>query len=411
MRFIFLNPQKSAFFGATVLNHFSRIHSTIRYKYLIDYFSSHHQLHLFVTPASSSLPEYLSRYFPIRLEIFIWAIINHLNPFQIKIITKLEDLSSSDILFSQTLRTFDHNIAIPIPPNHRFLTLFHITHYNNFTSSLAKNLKPLSPDILIAENNLFKNSPYFRKHFSFYKKNVYVLPYVYEKRFHSYLPFNQRVNKCLSTGSVVVTKDLNDSGQFKDFNDYYHVDSLTPLRKIIMDNKDKIISKIDTITSKVFEHQPKYPSPQDNFIVKLYKSIYNGISISRIKYFKFNIVDKYNQYCMFTVPEELSLPSVGFVEGMACGSAYVGLNDPMYTDIGLVPGIHYIGYDGTLKDMLAKIGYYQTHPTKLATIAKNGHDYVTKHFNGDSVAKTFYQDIKKLARHRQLPTTSSFSLH
>ena len=54
---------------------------------------------------------------------------------------------------------------------------------------------------------------------------------------------------------------------------------------------------------------------------------------------------------MFVVPEEANdLPGIGFVEGMACGSAYIGLDDGMYKDIGLIPRKHYITYDGTLED-------------------------------------------------------------
>jgi len=410
MRFIFLTPQKSAFFGATVLNYFSKIHSTTRYKYLIDYFSfNFKKLYIFITPSASSLPDYLKRYFPIRLELFIWALINRLNPFKIQILTKPEDISADDVLFSQTLRTFDLNIAYKFPADHRFLEIFHITHFNNFTSSLAKNLKSLSPDLLVAENNFYKNTPYFRKYFKFYQKNVYVLPYTFENRFHSYLPFNQRINKCLATGSVVITTNLNDSGQFSDFNNYYQVDSLTPLRKTLMDNKDKITACVDTLTSMVFEHQPKYSSPNDNFIIKLFNSIYNGISISKMKYFKYNIVDKYNRYKMFTVPEEISLPSVGFVEGMACGCAYIGLIDPMYTDLGLIPGRHYIGHDGTLKGLLEKIKYYQKHPQELEIIAKNGHDFVTVNFNGPTVAKKFLDDIQKFSNNKKQKINSSFT--
>ena len=53
-----------------------------------------------------------------------------------------------------------------------------------------------------------------------------------------------------------------------------------------------------------------------------------------------------------------TMDCLGFVEGMACGSAYIGLDDPMYKDIGLIPGKHYITYDGTLEDLKSKIAYY-----------------------------------------------------
>ncbi|MBU3935615.1 glycosyltransferase [Patescibacteria group bacterium] len=399
MKFIFFNPHKSAFFGITLLNFVSRIHSTTRYKYLIDYFKTNHQhLYLFVTPSSSSLPEYISRYVPIKFEIFLWAIINKINPFKIRLIKNFNQITKKDIFFSLTLRTFDNNSPPSIPSTSQFLKVFHITHFNNFTSVLAKNLKKINPDILVAENNLYKNVLYFKKHFDFYRKNVYTLPYVYEHRFNSHLPYGQRLNKCLATGSLVNIKNLNDSGQFKDFEDYYHLDSLTPFRKTIYENKSKIKKYIDSSISPVFEHKPKYSSQKDSFLTKLVNSLYNGISLSKHKYFKFDIVEKYNQYKMFIIPEEIGLPSVGFVEGMACGCAYVGKTDPMYTDLGLKPNVHYVGYDGSLKNLLAKIAYYQNHPKKLEKIAHAGHKFVTQKFNGSIVAKTFYKDIRSLSK-------------
>ena len=407
MKFIFLNPHKSAFFGVTFLNFISKIHSTTRYKYLIDYIKNHHKhLYLFITPSSSSLPTYLSRYFPIKLEILLWAIINKINPLSLRIIANYNQIHKNDVLFSLTLRTFDSNNPPPIPSNCQFIKTFHITHYNNFTSNIAQNLKKIKPDLLIAENNLYQNSPYFRKHFDFYKKNVYTLPYVFEKRFHSYLPFNQRLNKCLATGSLVNTKDLNDSGQFKDFEAFYKVNSLTPFRKKIFENKDKIKKYVDSYISTVFEHKPKYSSSKDGFLTKLINSLYNGISISQHKYFKFNIVEKYNQYKMFITPEEISLPSIGFVEGMACGCAFIGKTDPMYADLGLKPNIHYIGYDGSLKDLLSKIIYYQKHPKKLKRIANNGHRFVIRKFNGPTVAQTFLKDLRSFSRKKTI--SSSF---
>ena len=97
---------------------------------------------------------------------------------------------------------------------------------------------------------------------------------------------------------------------------------------------------------------------------------------------------------MFVVPEEANdLPGIGFVEGMACGSAYIGLDDRMYKDIGLIPGKHYITYDGTLEDLKSKIIYYQKNNDELEAIALAGCNFVRKNFNGNSVAKKFYNDL------------------
>jgi hypothetical protein len=390
MNFYFYNPHRDPFFGITLLNFISKIHSTTRYRYLIKFYLKRYQkINLFITKNSTSLPSYLSSIIPIRLEIFFWAIINNINPFKINLKFNINQLKSTDVLFSTTLRNFDLSKLPPLPKNHKFFEFLHITHLSHHTSRLVKNLINLKPNLLIAENNLFKNSPYFRKYFKFYQKDVYTLPFTFEDRFISFTPFNQRKNRCLATGSLAITNQMGgDKNQYSDFESFFHVNTLYPLRKEIYENSLKIKKYVDSYISKVFNHVPKVSNSKDNLFKKLLNSIYNGISISRHRYYKFDIVKKYNQYKMFVIPEEINdLPGIGFVEGMACGCAYLGKIDPMYSD-------HYIGYDGTLTDLLKKISYYQKHPKALKKIASQGYNFVTKHFNGQTVANNFFNDIE-----------------
>ena len=93
---------------------------------------------------------------------------------------------------------------------------------------------------------------------------------------------------------------------------------------------------------------------------------------------------------MFAVPEEIcDLPAIGFVEGMACGCVFFGLDDPMYRDLGLLPGIHYVFYDGTVTNLMEKVRYYQSHSDELELIANRGCEFVLEHLNPDVVYKEF----------------------
>lgn len=108
------------------------------------------------------------------------------------------------------------------------------------------------------------------------------------------------------------------------------------------------------------------------------------------KYFSFNMVDKFNDFKMCLVGEEiLGVPGIGFVEGMCCGCAYIGQKIGYYEDLGMQEGIHYIGYDGTLDDLKAKISYYQQpeHQDELERIADNGYQFAQTHFRGNQVAE------------------------
>ena len=101
---------------------------------------------------------------------------------------------------------------------------------------------------------------------------------------------------------------------------------------------------------------------------------------------------------MCIVGEEiLGVPGIGFVEGMACGCAYIGLESQVYSDYGMQAGVHYIGYDGSLEDLKRVIQYYQMdeHQAELEKIAKTGCEYARTHFNGDAVAEKLIHDLIK----------------
>jgi glycosyltransferase involved in cell wall biosynthesis len=114
-------------------------------------------------------------------------------------------------------------------------------------------------------------------------------------------------------------------------------------------------------------------------------------------YYKLDIVDKYNEYKMFVVPEEvIGFPGIGFVEGMACGCAYIGLDHDMYKDLGMIPGKHYITFDGTLNNLLSTIDYYQKNQNELELIANNGYNFINKKFNKETVFLDFKKNINNL---------------
>ena len=93
----------------------------------------------------------------------------------------------------------------------------------------------------------------------------------------------------------------------------------------------------------------------------------------------------------------MGVPGIGYVEGMACGCAYIGLDSPMYRDLGLIPGVHYISYDGTKEGLKQVIEYYQQeeHQEELERIAKIGSEYVRENFMGNKVANNLLESLIK----------------
>ena len=244
-----------------------------------------------------------------------------------------------------------------------------------------------------------------------------LLPFVGQDRFKSVKNFETRLNKALSTGTN--THQMLDES----FLSFFKSNTLQPMRKSIIENSQILENYLHSLNSNIGLHFEKSENHAENkfhiFKMKLISRIkfifgdpyrlcklvyhyilqhdFNSLKNER-EYYKTNIVDIYNNYKMLIVPEEIiGLPGIGFIEGMFCGSAYIGLRDPMYQDLGLIEGMHYIAYDGSLEDLISKISYYQENENELQRIAANGNDFVMKNFNQEKVAKDFFSNLYELA--------------
>jgi hypothetical protein len=365
---------------------------------LLDYFVQRNSnLAIYYDNHDSSLPRSIAKVFPIRLEIFLWCILNKVNPLNVSILNNIDNINDNDIFFSFSLRNLDRKYSgIENIANRKFIKVFHITHLVQNTSLIASNVKRLNIDYLVAENNLSKNSAFFREYFPFYKKDVYTLPFVYQERFKSNTNFKHRKNKAIATGTLV---NINHTGNPKDFSDFYRYfksDTLQPERNEIYLKKGKLVNYIDSYIGELYEKKLK-KSNNNNIPKKVFNKVYNSVISTKRDYFKFDIVDKYNSYKMFINGEEINdLPGIGMVEGMACGAAYIGKRDAMYSDLGMIDKVHYIGYDGSIKDLKMKISYYQKHPEQLENIALKGMKLIRDKCNSKTAAQIFYNDLKNL---------------
>ena len=122
--------------------------------------------------------------------------------------------------------------------------------------------------------------------------------------------------------------------------------------------------------------------------------------VKQKKYFSFDMVEKYNDYKMFICPEDINGSyGIGTIEGMACGCAMIGWDYGAFEDMGMEVGKHYISYDGTMEDLIAKIRYYQKpeNQTELENIAKAGCAFVRENFSQEKVAQNFYETLKKIS--------------
>lgn len=245
---------------------------------------------------------------------------------------------------------------------------------------------------LFNEVNLDKNCELYRRYYHVDKPWV-IHPFVYAERFQNKTPFSERKNMAFATGTITYKEHEEFLSTYGDACDQ-------PSRKQIKDNPEFFKDTVYCTSSDYLEDNPgKVVKSTDNLLVKLYKKIYNRLFTGKQKkYYSFDMVEAFNSYKMCIVGEEiLGIPGIGFVEGMACGCAYIGIDSPAYRDWGLVPGVHYITYDGSKEDLRRVIEYYQMdeHQEELEKIAETGYKYVRDNFNGETVAANLMKELEE----------------
>lgn len=248
-----------------------------------------------------------------------------------------------------------------------------------------------NPDVLFNESDLTEYSEIFKRYYSWFTGKSIVHSFVAAPRFDRFKPFSERENRCFSTGTITYK-------HHPEFKEVYSDPCDQPTRKQVLVNADGLEQYVACYNSDYLEDtdMKKY-LPEDSKLEHYRKVWYNMRHTGQQKkYFSFNMVEKFNDFKMCLVGEEiLGVPGIGFVEGMSCGCAYIGQNLGYYEDYGMQEGVHYIGYDGTLEDLKAKITYYQLpeNQEELERIANAGYEFAQKHFRGEYVAEQLLNDL------------------
>lgn len=398
MRFCFYNPHLIDILGTSLFSSIfvrgKAVKRSQRLNFLLEILrDKKYNTAIVVDGTASSLPFHRlgslfnNHYFFIifsHFEVYLWCLINKINPFGQRIIFSFKKLDAqNDVLFGFAYlgKTFFDESLTERSFFRKFSgrKMLHATHFYENTSLVAENVRRSGTRTMVSEVNL-KNSSYFRSHFDFIE-SVKLLPFVLRGRYLSTKEFSARKNKCLALGTLAFFPDGHKLT--KEHFVFFKTNTLHPMRKTIYDNQEKMAHVIDSF---IMTHRDK-PKNKKRGTVELLISNFNPATE---EYHRFDIVDTFNQYKMFVAPEEsIGQPSINVVEGMACGSAYIGLNHSMYADMGMEEGVHYIGYNGTIDDLTEKIEYYQKHEEELKIIAESGHKLVLRKFSKDRVLEDF----------------------
>ena len=390
-RIIFVNLHGNEFIVKTLNKIIFKQSVAIKHKYLLDYLlqSDEYEVCTYLNDKSfsmsyshaGSVPKWL-----VKLEHKYCLKKNEIPSRKITVLTKEEEIKKDDILIMYNYYTNQYDFK------KRPDCLIAISHIH-FNTSNADKMRAIDPDVLYNEANFSHGSIIFDKFYSWFNKKFEVIPFVYADRFKVHKPFAERQNKCFSTGTVTYMHNITP---------YYGDPCAQPARKQIMTHREELKDFVDCYNSDYAEDTEKGLKKGNGIFARIYNIIYSKLYTGRQKkYYSFNMVEKFNDYKMCLVGEEImGIPGVGFVEGMACGCAYIGQNKGYYEDYGMQEGVHYIGYDGSIEDLKAKISYYQMpeHQEELERIAKTGCEFVRKNFCGPVIAKVLIDKLVSLKK-------------
>jgi len=394
-RIIFVNLHANAFLVKTLDKFLFKRSVAIKHKYILDYLLEQQDIHVCshindfgfsLYKNGNSLSRLIAKLFG-RLEHFYIMRENGIDRKKVKLI-KASQITADDILVSY-VNGYDTLQQIAALPCFKVASAIHFL--GEKLPSVAA--KAAGIQLFFDESNLKKFSKAFQVRYDWYDKDVLVHPFVFSPRFKKIVPFSERECRCFSTGTII---DLPR----EEFTEIYGDPCNQPTRRQVYDNQEELKPWIECTNNYFLEDDKlKQVNSNDSFFVKAYKVYYNQSHTGRQKkYFSFDMVERFNHFKMFLVGEEVvGIPGIGFVEGMACGGAFIGQNFGIYEQYGMQEGVHYIGYDGTLNDLKAKISYYQQpeHQEELERIANAGYEFAQTHFRGEIVAKELLDKLQK----------------
>ena len=391
MRIVFVNLHGNEFLVKTMDKFIFKKSVAIKHKYFLEYLLSREDIEVcsFINKRGLSL-SYRTRNKFLQSFRFIDHRItmkkNGIPMNKIKVLKNEDELRHDDIIVV-------YQISEPQFEFDKHPDAFVVVSQLHFTLGTSSKVKALDPDLMFNESNMQKHFIGFDEHFGWFHKEYLVIPFVFADRFKVLKPFAERLNKAVSVGTITYPGFVGK---------YYGNNCLQPARKQVYVHAKELTPWLDCFNSDYLEEVKARASASDRGLMRVLNRLNDKFFLGhQKKYFSFDMVEKFNDYKMCVVGEEIiGLPGIGFVEGMACGCAYLGQTIGYYEDYGMKNGVHYIGYDGTLDDLKAKISYYQQpeHQEELERIAKTGCEFVRSHFNGRAAAESLLNNLLEAQR-------------
>jgi hypothetical protein len=269
--------------------------------------------------------------------------------------------------------------------------ILNVNHYPYQADIGAKAIENLKFDFFWAEADLRKNSKFFKIYFSKFIQKFIVTPFAVRDKFLMKRDYSNRNRMAVAVGTMSASMDHDAA-----YVNHYGHGILQPIRNAIFKNRD--LNKKNHIVSYVsdlFEGGHARPvRGERNIITAIANWYHNVFVIGQKNYNKIDMCEIFNSFKLHIVGEEIvGLPGIGFAEGMMCGSVLVGIDDDMYKDYGMIPGVHFIGYTGGYKELIRSIGLVINEDDKLSELSNNSLQFAKNHFNSEAVFLSFVNQL------------------
>lgn len=308
-----LNPHRDDFIWEPLYYKFIKRRPLKKYNYIADLQKSSDQIVLVADDRCSGLiPQSILNLMPavlrkflIRKELNHWKNLNDLTDVPIHWTSDSLSLGSEDSVFLFQLFNLQYILRLK-PWFEKFKnTYIHLSHYYLDPvkiSAITKNIE----NVKFCGDSDVSAHPFFTKYFSWYKKPMTLTPFFIQDRFKISVPYTQRNQKVISTGTFHYIEKYPESMYL---NQDLGVNAFHYNRRNLFEKKSEFATWLTCMNSP-------WQQADGGWFMKLIRSR----KVAQKDYFKIDLVEEYNKHQFAIIGEEIcGFPGIGSFEAMACG--------------------------------------------------------------------------------------------
>jgi hypothetical protein len=331
----------------------------------------------------------------------MWAELNDLLIPPSHFIYQPEQINSGDIIFAFTSHLFAKPLTA-VASSSDLITVWrrpdifkvaHLSHYVFDFEDLVRNLTDFGVNMLCYESNLAKSR--FFQRYAPHIREVVAIPFAVQDRFSFKKEMPARDRRCVATGGINQFKLVPN---LKEFFFEFSANNFNPMRNLLFENQEMLFHYL-VVNMTRFEASLK-ETQRFSFNLEDWRAALARPS-SAVKalnrepsYYATNFVELFNTYQLSYVSEEIShAPALGFFESMACGAIPIGIDNFIYNDIGLKPGINYLPFDGSLGSLLSTIKTAWGDPQIIEPMVNENLGFVERCLRQERVAEKFIYEL------------------